>query len=218
MAQENPFQSVSTLAGECGCNWENYLDAAEETKKAKEKLLKALEPKAGNARILDADCSLVLFGSFARDEMVDGSDYDWAVLVDGVVNTTHSEQARAVQEALARAKIISPGTSGIFGGLIFSHDLVHYIGGGEDSNANLTRRMLMLLESRAIPLVPNDNSERIWENVVKNVLKRYFEEEVHFRPGSHRVPRFFLNDLTRYWRTICVDYAAKHRQQGEQKW
>ena len=76
----------------------------------------------------------------------------------------------------------------------------------------------MLLESRSVQLAPGDNSERTWENVVKNTLKRYFEEDVHFRPAEHRVPRFLLNDLTRYWRTICVDYAAKHREQGEQKW
>ena len=32
------------------------------------------------------------------------------------------------------------------------------------------------------------------------------------------MPRFLLNDLTRYWRTIGVDYASKYRDQGGQKW
>jgi hypothetical protein len=54
---------------------------------------------------------------------------------------------------------------------------------------------------------------------VSNILERYFEEDVHFSPeGKCRVPRFLLNDLTRYWRTICVDYAAKYRQQDGKKW
>lgn len=150
--------------------------------------------------------------------MVSSSDLDWAVLVDGVVNANHSEQTRAVARALQTAKIIEPGTSGVFGGMVFSHDLVHFIGGTQDSNENLTRRILMLLESSFIEIRDSDNSERVWENVVKNILKRYFEEDVHFRPGRHRVPRFLLNDITRYWRTICVDYAAKHREQDGKKW
>ena len=55
--------------------------------------------------------------------------------------------------------------------------------------------------------------------MVSNILERYFEEDVHFSPkGKHRVPRFLLNDLTRYWRTICVDYAAKYQQQDGKKW
>jgi hypothetical protein len=63
------------------------------------------------------------------------------------------------------------------------------------------------------------NNSPVWRNVVSNILERYFEEDVHFSTqGKHRVPRFLLNDLTRYWRTICVDYAAKHRQQDGKKW
>ncbi|HEX4122302.1 MAG TPA: nucleotidyltransferase domain-containing protein [Verrucomicrobiae bacterium] len=218
MIQGDPFPSVTTLAGECSGSWPGFATAAKETVEAEKKLSMALQPRQDEARLLDADCSLVLFGSFARYEMLEGSDYDWAVLVDGVVNTAHSEQTRTLKTALSDAKLIPPGSTGTFGGLIFSHDLIHFIGGEEDSNANLTRRMLMLLESRPVQLTRGDNSERTWENVVKNVLKRYFEEDVHFRPAQHRVPRFMLNDLTRYWRTICVDYAAKHREQGEQKW
>jgi len=51
-------------------------------------------------------------------------------------------------------------------------------------------------------------------------LERYFEEDVHFSSAKskQRVPRFLFNDLTRYWRTICVDYAAKHRKQVGKQW
>jgi len=131
-----------------------------------------------------------------------------------VVNISHAEAAKTLEKAFVEAQLISPGSSGVFGNLVFSHDLVHRIGGGADSNANLTRRMLMLLESR-----PFDGSSHVWDNVVGNILERYFEEDVHFSPmGERTVPRFLLNDLTRYWRTICVDYAAKHRDQGDKKW
>lgn len=57
-------------------------------------------------------------------------------------------QARSIQAALQDNNLIAPGSSGTFGNLVFSHDLVHRIDGGADSNAKLTHRMLMLLESR----------------------------------------------------------------------
>src|SRR3712207_8807377 len=38
-----------------------------------------------------------------------------------------------------------------------------------------------------------------------------------FRSKPYRPPRFFLNDLIRYWRTICVDFVGKEREGGE-KW
>jgi hypothetical protein len=120
---------------------------------------------------------------------------------------------------LVETGLKAPGSSGTFGNMVFSHDLVHRIGGGADSNANLTRRMLLLLESRPLHFSFTDSASQVWCNVVRNVLDRYFEEDVHFSVHRERkVPRFLLNDLTRYWRTICVDYAAKHREQDGRKW
>ncbi|MDQ8199377.1 hypothetical protein QEH56_14520 [Pelagicoccus enzymogenes] len=166
----------------------------------------------------------MLCGSFARYEMVKGSDCDWTLLVNGVVNNSHTDTARFIDRAIAKADkedrgIKSPGSSGVFGNISFSHNLVHCIGGGPDSNENLTRRALMLLESRPVSLSDADDSQGVWEAVVRSILKRYFQEEVHFSPNADRkVPRFLLNDLTRYWRTICVDYAAKHWDQAGAKW
>jgi hypothetical protein len=212
-----PFPTVEKLAVSCGCRWRGYRIAAEETAKAEKAIRKALESIAAS-RALDADSSLVLNGSFARHEMLKGSDYDWFLLIDGVVNTQHIQQTRGIAKAIKAAGLPSPGASGVFGNMVFSHDLIHYIGGRADSNANLTRRMLLLLESRWLDLAGKDTS-LVWENVVGNILKRYFEEDVHFRAkGGQRVPRFLLNDLTRYWRTICVDYAAKYREEDGKKW
>jgi hypothetical protein len=35
---------------------------------------------------------------------------------------------------------------------------------------------------------------------------------------DHRPPRFLLNDLVRYWRTIGVDFVAKDRERGGAGW
>ena len=218
MSVNFPFPSVKKLREETGASWAAFDEAASMTRQAEDELRTALQGNNGPSRLLNPDVSLVLCGSFARHEMVGGSDYDWVLLVDGVVDNDHAALGREIQTSMKRSGLESPGTSGTFGNLVFSHDLVHRIGGGEDSNANLTRRVLMLLESRPFSLSRADSSTAVWESVLGNILERYFEEDVHFAPRKRNVPRFLLNDLTRYWRTICVDYAAKHREQDGKKW
>jgi len=219
--ESNPFPTVEKLAKECGCEWPHFHDAALQTARMEEIFREAIQEEGRNVevpkgRLLDTDSSLVLFGSFARYEMVPGSDCDWTLLINGVVNNRHADDARLIQRAI-RDVLKDPGPAGTFGNLCFSHDLVHKIGGGADSNENLTRRILMLLESRPISLSETDSARVVWTAVLRSILERYFEEDVHFSQVK-KVPRFLLNDLTRYWRTICVDYAAKYREQEGAKW
>src|ERR1044072_8399791 len=35
---------------------------------------------------------------------------------------------------------------------------------------------------------------------------------------SYRVPRFLLNDIVRFWRTMAVDFASKQRDRGGKGW
>jgi hypothetical protein len=35
---------------------------------------------------------------------------------------------------------------------------------------------------------------------------------------SYRVPRFLLNDIVRFWRTMAVDFASKQRDRAGQGW
>jgi len=215
----DPFANVHALASECGEKWPSFSKSVDKTNEVKAILATVFK---GKERLLDANASLVLCGSFARNEMVPDSDCDWSLLIDGGVSTKHTDMVLGVQKAMEEGKTLglkAPGNSGVFGNMCISHDLVHRIGGSADTNGNLTRRLLMLLESKPINLSPANRSETVWEGVVSSILQRYFEEDVHFSvKGERRVPRFLFNDLTRYWRTICVDYAAKHWDQGEAKW
>ncbi len=217
MLARDPFPSVA----KCGESWPSFGTAVNHTRKTEEVLIQALQAESGG-RLLDWDSSLVLCGSFARYEMGPDSDCDWTLLINGVVSSQHAQTARLIERAIQKADgkgLKSPGSSGTLGNMCFSHDLVHRIGGGADSNANLTRRVLMLLESRPVTLPGGDSSQDVWNAVVRSILERYFEEDAHFSPSSTRkVPRFLLNDLTRYWRTIGVDYAAKYLEQDGKKW
>jgi len=159
---------------------------------------------AGEA--LADDMAIVVFGSWARDELTAGSDDDWAVLVGrrfapyepGVV------AAMGLGQAHLGADAKPPGTQEVFGVPFDIEGLVENIGLEADSNRNLTRRMLVLLESRAV-------AGKIHAQCWHRVLDRYLQ----FGIKNNRPPRFLLNDLVRYWRTICVDFEGKHAQKGE---
>jgi hypothetical protein len=98
--------------------------------------------------------------------------------------------------------------------MIGSHDIVHEIGGEDDTNSNTTRRVLLLLES-----LPVGNREA-YDRVRRQILKRYLSDDRGLTRSSSaiRVPRFLLNDLTRYWRTVTVDFVYKQRAEAGDKW
>jgi hypothetical protein len=144
---------------------------------------------------------VVLFGSWGREELTEESDDDWAVLSEA------GAEPGAVDGALERSRRVlgvaerGPGPQESFGVAIACADLVRNIGLDADTNANLTRRMLLLLESRAV--VGGDTHARC----VGRVLDAYLGHGVR----DYRPPRFLLNDLVRYWRTMCVDFEGKRR-------
>ncbi len=155
----------------------------------------------------DGDSAVALFGSWGRGEVTDQSDYDWAVLVDGAEREGVSPAPAEVEAALG-AGVAGPGAQGIFGATVFCDHLVERIGLDADDNRNLTRRMLLLLESVAV-LGPE-----VRDRCRDRVLAGYLDDAI----SDYRPPRFFLNDLIRYWRTICVDFVGKQREGEDRKW
>ena len=126
------------------------------------------------------------------------------MLVDGPERDEVSPRPDALRLGAFSAK---PGRQGAFGGVAFCDNLVGRIGLDEDDNRNVTQRML-LCWSRW-PWRAPDVHRRCWERV----LDGYLVDSVRDR----HPPRFFLNDLIRYWRTICVDFVGKERDEPE-KW
>lgn len=151
----------------------------------------------------DSDAAVVLMGSWGRGEVTAGSDDDFMVLVNGPPRHNVEPSIDAVKTVLDRA----PGDQGIFGEPVSCDVLVDNIGLDRDDNRNLSRRMLFLLESVAA------TGDDAYASSRARVLERYLDESVKdFRP-----PRFLLNDVVRYWRTMCVDFAGKERE-GPEKW
>ena len=205
----DPPHEADQLAAELGVEWPAIAKARENARQA----LVHLEHGLNDLVSRNSSFSFVAYGSLARFEFTQGSDLDWTLLVDGPADPAHHEAEISVRQRLKELGFKPPAPGGTFGGLTFSHDLVHNIGGEDDTNRNTTQRILLLLESTPV------GDRTSYSSVVRNVLRRYIEED-YLAPGESpfRVPRFLHNDVSRYWRTMAVDFAQKRRARAGQGW
>ncbi len=217
---------VFQLASSLGCDWRHIERCHDESEQAKASLKTLLTEEVGE-KFASEDTNLVAFGSMARNEWIDWlSDLDWTFLIDGQCKPLHFQIAQDIRTALKKDRrtcrdgkleyrFAEPGPTGTFGNMAFSHHLIHLIGGQEDTNKNTTQRILLLLES--IPI----GVGRVHERVLKEIVQRYLDEEPHLLNGAgsrFKVPRFLLNDIVQFWRTMAVDFASKQRDRGGEGW
>jgi predicted nucleotidyltransferase len=199
--------NLDVLQSKAGVRWEEIDRARRRSADKVSQLTQSLRD------LQSAEASIVVYGSLARAEWTAGSDLDWTLLVDGGVDPQHSISVQRINDAIVKAGFNEPGRTGTFASLSISHDLVHRIGGQDDTNQNTTRRVLLLVES--LPIGRADAYDR----VKLHILHRYVEEDWGIRYGSAAlVPRFLLNDIVRYWRTMAVDFAQKQRERGGKGW
>lgn len=175
-------------------------------------------------REVPSDTSVVVFGSLARGEYTPKSDVDWTLLIDGQADPGHHGAVRAITRALKENDFGEPGPTGVFGNVAVSHTILHQIGGQDDTNKLTTQRILLLLESQAVGITrgplrghPSAGRDEALERVIKLVLSRYVEDDRGLLFGSKGdlVPRFLLNDIVRYWRTVTVDFVYKQRDRAD---
>jgi len=200
----NPHGALDQLAFQRRGGFANLRDA---------QALADAQVRAATADLADLspdDVSVVMFGSWARRELTDGSDNDWAILTpEGREHDDDLQELAAHCRARFNEDGKAPGAQDMFGVAFPWSPLAQYVGLDDDTNTNLTRRMLMLFESVALTGSVRD---QCWTTI----LERYLEHGVK----DHWPPRFLLNDTIRYWRTICVDFEGKHAIGGEDdpKW
>lgn len=177
--------ALETLERRIGTTWPAIHAGRQRTEELVNRLSAAV------ADLHDANCSVVVTGSLGRAEATESSDADWLMLVDGPSDPEHAMLAREIEDRVRSIVPKEVGPTGTFGGIVASHELVHYIAGTRDSNENLTRRILLLSESRAL------TNPVVRERVIRNVLARYVLHDRSVRSKSGRrqvVPHFLLND------------------------
>lgn len=197
------------LRDRMGAEWPHVSASRERARR----MVAHLHQELNQPRLIPSETTLVVFGSLARGELTQGSDVDWTLLVDGPADPYHPLAAQRIGGRMREMDLPPPAPGGPFGSVTFSHDLIHHIGGDDDTNRNTTQRLLLLLESAPI------GSARAYDRVIANILARYVEEDI-VSPGDtpNRVPRFLQNDISRYWRTMAVDFAHKRRARGAAGW
>ncbi|WP_339796467.1 nucleotidyltransferase domain-containing protein [uncultured Hyphomonas sp.] len=138
-------------------------------------------------------------GSYARREATSGSDVDLFFLYTGEHKEEAVEYQRRVRERLKDDGFEMPAPGGVFSEPLSVSMTREMIGGQDDSNVQITRRMLLLLEGEWIFNESGFNQART------QLLRKYVPDNLR----DDKICLFLLNDVIRYWRTICVDFEYK---------
>lgn len=89
-------------------------------------------------------------------------------------------------------------------------DVIAGTGSSKDDSENLfTTRLLLLLESKHLA------GATVYQSAIAEVMEMYFRDG---RGKKDFRPLFFLNDVLRYWRTLCLNYERDRAQPGKPWW
>lgn len=144
-------------------------------------------------------------GSFARREASASSDIDFFIITDRQQPAPDhgAEQPPGwmenVKATINQLVPIEPSAEGAFAKAEDREAMLRNIGGENDSNQKITRRMLFLLEGEWL-----FNQEGL-RRVQREILQRYIGKGI----SNRQLALFLLNDVIRYYRTIAVDYEYK---------
>lgn len=154
---------------------------------------------------------VLVFGSIAREEATTQSDVDYLVVLHGLCDDPKSARRtiEVMKESIKELNYGKPGATGMFGSVVSAADITERIGLDADTNMSHSRRVLMLTESRSV--FRDDLQARL----IRAIVQRYLIDYEEPKDGP---PRFLLNDVMRYWRTVAVDYQAKLWMKGNDDW
>ena len=160
------------------------------------------ESKLGQLRqtlqsCVPANTAVLTFGSYARREASEQSDIDYVVVNDEIA--AEEPQMEIIEQRIAAIVKTEPSSGGAFAKKVARADMLRNLGGQNDTNHTLTRRLLLLLEGEWLA------NETSFRSLRRELLERY----VGATKRDHQLALFLLNDIIRYWRTMTVDYMYK---------
>lgn len=143
--------------------------------------------------------SVYCAGSIGRGEVCSLSDLDVFVLSENHCSKLEELKMLSaiigINESLGYEEISNDGR---YLKVYSLEKMLDVLGEPWDDSENLfTARMLMILESRPVYQMA------LYERYLKAIVEHYFRDKRGKR--SFR-PLFFLNDLLRFWRTLCLNY------------
>ena len=155
------------------------------------------------AELPDSVVTLAVAGSLGRMEASEISDCDLIVVLTEPVRLDTEESQRIyshIWDVLKKLGIKTPKAEGVFSETTSIEQLCdeENFGAYSEDLPTFAKRLLLLLETQ--PVFNPDG----FQSVVRAVLSRYGEAYVAKDPRKEWV--LLINDLIRYFRSICVNY------------
>ncbi|OWU65761.1 MAG: hypothetical protein CBB60_003030 [Armatimonadetes bacterium Cent15-Ar3] len=158
-------------------------------------------------------------GSLGRLEVGQISDLDVFLFADRNGKQPHERTLTRLEEISALSELIQvntalklPAFSGD-GEFFKIHEVSQILSGTgtavDDSENFFTTRLLLLLESKCLA------NDQLYDSATERVVEMYFRDG---RGKSDYKPLFLLNDILRYWRTICLNYERTRNDRGRPWW
>jgi hypothetical protein len=176
------------------------MKAIERAREYSEKQLARLRDSLSG--LAPSEVVILTCGSYARREASEQSDIDYFIITDGDPSGGASADESwidHIRRAIGAVVSIDPAERGAFSKVENRHAMLHNIGGDQDTNQKITRRMLFLLEGEWLSNGPGLRQVR------RDILERYIAETI----TDHQLALFLLNDMIRYYRTMATDYEFK---------
>ncbi len=166
------------------------------------------------AAALGTHTTVYVTGSGGRGDMGAASDLDpYVVGVDAVTVPAHSENAAdviaaALRHAVKRAGLPELDAEGKYARLVTAEPLFEHLGSPKDDQTDaLTKRMLLLLESRSLV------NEGAYGRLVGKTIDAYWKNaEQH---PSDYLPIVLVNDIVRYWRIVLLNHESRLREKSK---
>ncbi|EMW0955470.1 TPA: nucleotidyltransferase domain-containing protein [Citrobacter freundii] len=195
------------------CDYTNFISKFQSINTAKkfssEKTKKIEDDLDGIlSELKNDDFTIITTGSYGREEASEESDLDLFIFCSNTAIAEELKKKQSEIEAVINRHISKQvGSTGTFGANAINifDEILENIGGKNDSNETLTRRMLFLLEGKAL------YNKGTFERYRKSLLKNY----VASTTNSNRIDKFLLNDIIRYYRTITTDFQYKVDQDSK---
>ena len=161
----------------------------------------------------DNEVTVFVAGSLARGEAGRLSDLDLFLLTKTPAsNRSHLQDIEILATAIDINRELQYEPFSNDGEYLKLHSLDYMLsalGAPQDDSENLfTTRMLLLLESQCVFNKP------VYESVIDEILAHYFRDN---RGKATFRPLFLLNDILRYWRTLCLNYELT-RDDPDKPW
>lgn len=178
-----------------------------------EQKIKELRTRVKGIEVLSSFKHLAIYttGSYARGEASRFSDIDLFFVNTKPLSSVIDKNINSVRLFSGIVQIGEEmnfpkfSNDGEYLKILEAPEILKHLGSANDDYMNhFTARLLLILESKPVYGTANYNK------ILRLVLSRYFEDYPD-HPETFR-PTFLVNDILRFWKTLCLNYENKRNQ------